>query len=222
MHADRLFGGVSLAEIVPLEHPRDRICRREPDDIRKLHLTEPLRVIDYPRFVRIENLRGLFEIGLAVFARFLERKLRPRFAFARRVAYHRREIADDENRLVSEVLKLAKFMQDNGMADMQIRPARVAAQFHLERFSGLYRFLNFGEKFILRNNLDRAPFEKLELLFCLHLCSCPMFKIMVRLYSKFTVAQGYSPKYEFAPTMTATSLPDTIPQKSACHCVKNV
>ena len=61
------------------------------------------------------------------------RELRPSDRAAARVADHRGKIADDEDRFVSEVLKLAQLSQDDGVAEMQIGARRIDAELDPQR-----------------------------------------------------------------------------------------
>src|SRR5262245_23985072 len=47
-----------------------------------------------------------------------------------RVANHSGKIADDENRLMSKVLKLSQFSQNNGVAKVNIRGGRIDSELY--------------------------------------------------------------------------------------------
>ena len=49
------------------------------------------------------------------------RELRPGHGTSARIADHRGEIADDQNGLMSEILKLPKFPKDQSVTEMKIR-----------------------------------------------------------------------------------------------------
>ena len=52
---------------------------------------------------------------------------------AARVADHRSEIADDQNRLMTEILKLPQLPEDQRVAEMKIRTGGIDPQFDAQR-----------------------------------------------------------------------------------------
>ena len=61
------------------------------------------------------------------------RQLRPRHGATARIADHRGEIADDENRLMPEILELAQFPQDDRVAEMDVGARRIDAELDPQR-----------------------------------------------------------------------------------------
>ena len=61
------------------------------------------------------------------------RQVRPCNGATARVADHSGEIADDENCLVPEVLKLSQFSQNNRVAKVNIRCRRIDAKLDAQR-----------------------------------------------------------------------------------------
>src|SRR5690606_4494885 len=89
---------------------------------------------------------------------------RPRLALARRVADARGEVADDEDGPVAEVLELAQLAEDDGVADVEVRPRGVHAELDEEGLSGLDRAFQLGLQGGLGEDVGRAAAEVPELL----------------------------------------------------------
>jgi hypothetical protein len=92
-----------------------------------------------------------------VLARLLERQRLAASSTSRRVADHRREVADDEHGLMAEILELPELAQHDGVAQVEVRPARVAAELDDERPAGLLGLLQLlGEGVFGEDLLDAA------------------------------------------------------------------
>jgi len=81
------------------------------------------------------------------------------------VADHRREIANEENRGVSEVLEVFQLAKDHGVAQMNIRRGWVHAQIDAKRLSGLRRLFELRLQILLANDFGDAFFQVGELFF---------------------------------------------------------
>ena len=81
----------------------------------------------------IQDLEGLRFVGSSRFHDLLAREARAHFVLARGIADHRREVADQEDHLVAEFLKLPHFLDQHGVTDMQIRPRRIEPGLDPER-----------------------------------------------------------------------------------------
>ncbi len=55
------------------------------------------------------------------------RELRPRYGSSARIADHRGEIADDQHRLMSEILKLPQLSKNQRVTEMKIGTGRINA-----------------------------------------------------------------------------------------------
>ncbi len=130
---DGPLGLIALAEVVPLEHPRDCVLRSEPDDIRCVHVAHPPRVEFQPRMLRVENLVNLLLVGSGVILNLLGRQRRARGSLSGRISDHAGEIADQEYDLVPELLELAHLVQKNRMPQMKVRGRWVEACFNPQR-----------------------------------------------------------------------------------------
>ena len=95
----------------------------------------PITVGHEPRPIRIEHLERLGAIGFSIRLNLLAGELRPGRRSPARIADHRREIPDDQDRFVAEVLELAKLSQDDRVAEMEIGTGGVDAEFDSKRTS---------------------------------------------------------------------------------------
>ncbi len=92
---------------------------------------------------RIEDLEHLLLVGLRVLLDLLAGKLGARGVLSRRVADHPREVADDEDDRVAEVLEGFHLPEDHRVAEVEVRSGGVEARLHDEgfrRFDGPFQF----------------------------------------------------------------------------------
>ena len=120
MGADGVLFFDSRFEILPLQHLLQRHAAIQANHVFERHDTEPVPVADCFCAFGIKNLECLLAISLRVFGYLLMRQVRPRNGSSARVANHSGKIADDENCLMSEVLKLPQFSQNNRVAKVNI------------------------------------------------------------------------------------------------------
>jgi hypothetical protein len=108
------------AEIFPLQH----LLKSDPAVQAKYifvgHAAKPIAIANGLRPSRIENLEGLLTIGLGIMHHFFVREMRPGGGPAARVANHPGKITDNENCLMSEVLKLSKLSQHNCVTKVNV------------------------------------------------------------------------------------------------------
>ena len=131
--ADRLTARMALAEIVAFEHAGNRVLRRQPDHAGRAQFAHPRRIELDAGSLAIEDLEDLRRIGLGVRAYFILRQRRPRRVLAGRIADHPREIADQKDHLVAEVLELAHLVDQHGVAEVQIGSGRIETRLDPER-----------------------------------------------------------------------------------------
>ena len=107
-------------EIFALQHLLQRHPTVESNDIFKRHGSKPVAIANgfCPR--RIENLKCLLAVSRRIRLDFTVGQLRPRHRATARIANHSSEIADDQNRLMAQLLKLPQFPQNNGVPEMNI------------------------------------------------------------------------------------------------------
>ena len=82
---------------------------------------------------RVEDLHGLFDVGLGVGLDLLMGELRARGVLARRIADEGGAVADNEGNVVAQVLELAHLLQGHGMAQVQVGARGINAELDVER-----------------------------------------------------------------------------------------
>src|SRR6266550_6356739 len=104
--------GDPLMKIFPLEHLLQRDPAIEANDIFETHCPEPVAITDNLGAHWIENFERLFSISFGISQDFIVRQVGTGDRTTTRVANHPGEVADDEDGLVTEILKLPKFTKD--------------------------------------------------------------------------------------------------------------
>ena len=130
---DGLLRRVALGEVVALEDAGDGELARELEQVCEVELAEPLGVAAQLGLVGIEDLERLLDVGLRVRVDLLARERRAGRVAAGRVADERREVADDEDDGVPEVLELAQLAQRHRMTEVQVGRGRVDAELDAQR-----------------------------------------------------------------------------------------
>jgi hypothetical protein len=163
MHMDGAAGLVALGEIVALEHPRHSVLGRQADDVHQVERVEPLRVIDHLGLVRVEQGKHLIEIGLGVVLHLLGGEPGAGFAFSGRVADHSREIADDEDDLMAQLLKLLQLADGHRVTHVQVGRRGVGAVLDAQGHAGVERALDAPRQFVFGQNIHRPGTDDLHL-----------------------------------------------------------
>jgi hypothetical protein len=135
VNGDWLLFRVPFREVVALEHPRDRVFRGQADHAIRAECCEPLRVERDLGLRAIEDEECLIRVRLRVDGHFVGRERRTRYVAPCRIADQRREIADQENDMVTEVLQLAQLVELHGVAQMQVGACRIEAFLDHERLA---------------------------------------------------------------------------------------
>ena len=150
MDGDGLPGRITLAEIVALEHTRDRPFSSQAYQTGRAQLVGPPGIEQDLSLVGVQDLENLILIGFRVPQDLLPRKRRSRRVLAARVTDHPREIPDQELDVMAQVLKLAQLVDHHRVTEMQVGRSRVQAELHSQRPSGfeLFAQLGFDDQFI--------------------------------------------------------------------------
>src|SRR5690606_23145149 len=90
---------------------------------------------------------------------------RARLALARGVADGRREVADDEDGAVAEVLELPELPEHDGVAEVEVRPRGVDAELDRERAARLGRALQLLGEGVFGEDLRRPAADPAQLFF---------------------------------------------------------
>jgi hypothetical protein len=132
VHADGRAGLVALVEVIALHHARHRVLGGELDHAARAERVAPLGVAADLRLLRVQDQRGLLEVGLGVGLDLLTGQRRPRGVAAGRIADQRGEVANQEDHLVAQVLELPHLVEHDGVAQVQVGCGRVQAQLDLQ------------------------------------------------------------------------------------------
>jgi hypothetical protein len=133
---DGFFFLEALVEFIALEHLRDGELRSEADDAFEIKLVEPLGVEADLRLVAVEDAEDLVGVGLGVLVDLLAGERLAGDGAAGGVADQRREVADEEDDLVAEVLKVLELAHEHGVPEMEVRRGGVKASLDAERTAG--------------------------------------------------------------------------------------
>ena len=161
---NRRFRGVALREVVAFEHTRHGHLSGELQRVDHRPFAEPFAVAADFGFFRIENFKSLIEVGFCVGFDFFNRQNRARGTASGRIADARRKIADDEHRLVPQILELAQFVENDHVPESQVGTRGIDAEFYAEF---LARLDAFNQLFFTEKNFG-ALFQKCNLLCGVH------------------------------------------------------
>ena len=164
MQRDRLVALPPPLEVVALEDARQRRLRRQPDHPLGAERPEPLAVEHDLGLDRIEDLEDLLLVGLGVLQDLVRRQRRPRGLLAGRVADHPREIADEEDDPVPELLEVLHLPHDHGVAEVDVGSGRIEADLDRERLPARELRLQV----VALDEIDRALGEEGQLFVEIH------------------------------------------------------
>src|SRR5581483_8726487 len=135
MDRDWLIGAIACAEVLTLQHASYGMLSSELDQVRRGHRSKPGRVERHLRFVRVQDFEDLISIGPCVRLDLPWRKRRTCRVLPGRVTDHRGEVSDQEDDVVAEDLKLPHLIEQNGVAQMQVRRSGVESCLDTKRSS---------------------------------------------------------------------------------------
>ena len=144
MDRDGLPGRITFAEIVALEHARDRPFSGQPYQAGCPQLVGPPGIEQHFSFVGVQDLENLILIGFCVPQDLLSRKRRSRRVLAAGVTDHPREISDQKLDVMAQVLKLAQLVDHHRVPEMQVGRSRVQAELHSKWPPGFELFAQLG------------------------------------------------------------------------------
>ena len=139
MDGDGLLRGIAFGEIVALQHARHGMLRSELDHVGGTHLAEPLAIETHLGALTIKHLEDLLGIRLRIGQHILASQRLAGDVLAGGVTDHAGEVANQEDDLMPQILELAHFVEQHGVAKVQIGrsgvkasldPQRPAAVFH--------------------------------------------------------------------------------------------
>ena len=132
MDRNRLLGGVALGEILALEHSRDCVLGRKLHHPVGAERHQPFRIERDFGLVAVEDQKHLVGVGLRVVGDFVSGEGRARRVASGGIADHPREIADQEDDVMSELLQLAELVELDRMAEMEVGTRRIESFLDLE------------------------------------------------------------------------------------------
>ncbi|MNK76036.1 hypothetical protein D3C87_955970 [compost metagenome] len=150
VEGDGIVALVALGKVIARQHLGDRGLGRQFDGVSEGHAVQPLPVPVDLGLGEVEDQAQLVEVGLGVLLDFLEGEGRPGGFLTGGVADPGGEVADDDDHLVTCVLKTAQAVQDHGMAQVQIGLGGVETELDAER---PIEILELGFKGALRKDL---------------------------------------------------------------------
>ncbi len=111
---------VAVGKILPLQHARHRVCRRDLEHIAEIQLAQPLTVEKKFCFFLIDDFKDLLLIGASIGHDLLPGKLRPGLGAVRGITDQARKITEYNDQLVSHLLKGFHLVQHHGMTKVNI------------------------------------------------------------------------------------------------------
>ena len=109
------------SKVFSLQHARHRIVRAQFDERVCRHRAHPAAVEFNLRLFRIQYFKDLALVGLRVLQDFFLRERHTRLRLAGGVADHAGKVADEKDHLMPEVLKMLELVNQDRMAEVEIR-----------------------------------------------------------------------------------------------------
>jgi hypothetical protein len=134
------------AKIFSLQHLLKRDPAVQPNHIFVRHRAKPIAIANGLSAAGIENLEGLFPIRLRIVQHLFVRQMRSCCGPTAGIANHSGEIADDQNSLMSEILKFPQLPQHNCVTKVNVGCRWVDTKLDAERppDSQLFAELSFA------------------------------------------------------------------------------
>src|SRR5439155_818634 len=135
----RLTAGMTVARMLERDDFRQRYAAGTAiglHDVFERQLRQPLAVVTHLGPLAVEDLEDLLGKGARVRLDLGPGEDRPGGRTPARVANQGREVADDQHRLVPEVLKLAQLLERHRVPEMNVRGGRIHPELHAQRPAG--------------------------------------------------------------------------------------
>ena len=129
MHADGLTRLEPLGEIVALHHAGDVVFGGKLNHAARAQRVAPLAVVAHLGRVHVQHQANLLEVSLRIGVDLLAAQGRAGAVAPGGIANCGGEVADERNNGMTQILKLAHFVQDHGVTQMQIWRSGVHAEF---------------------------------------------------------------------------------------------
>src|SRR5690606_27774339 len=161
---DRALLGVTLREVIALEHARHGVGGSQLEQLREVERREPARVELDAHAVEIEDVSDLSRVGFRVCGDLLGSETRPCLAAAARVADAGGVIPDHEDHLVAEILERAQLPYRDRVSDVQVRTRRIKALLDAQSLAGAMTALQLADQIVFGDDLQRISPDLIHLL----------------------------------------------------------
>src|SRR4029077_12403906 len=141
MNGDGLLFLKALVKLLALQHLRHGKLGCQPDKVLSRHFGKPSRVEINHGLLRIKDFEDLRLISFGVAIDIGARERRTRHRPSRGIADHPREVSNQENYGMAEVLKMLELADEYSMPHVQVRRRGIKARLHPHRLAGLERLL---------------------------------------------------------------------------------
>ena len=164
MEGDGLLFLEALVELVALEHLRHGEVGGEANHALEAEFVEPLGVEADFGLVAVENAEDLVSVGFRVLIDLLAGHRLAGDVAAGRIADERGEVANEEDDLMAEVLKVLELAHEHGVAEVKVGRGGIEAGLNAQRRAGLARFFEALAEIGDADDFRSAFFEQVELL----------------------------------------------------------
>ena len=164
VQADGAAFGKARVEVVALHHAGHGVLGRQLDHAASAQLVAPLAVVTNFGLGRVQHLGGLGVIRLGIDLDLLGRQRRTGGVAARRIANQGREVTDQKDYLMAQILQLAHLVEHHGVTQVDVGGRGVQTQLDAQRHTrglGLGQLLDpfiFGQQFI---DPTKSDFQRL-------------------------------------------------------------
>ena len=169
--------GALLAEaffkVVAFHHAGHGIAGGQTDEVRGVHLAQPVGVEFHDGLFGVEDLEDLLLVGLGIGDDLFLGQGGTGLGAAGGVADAAGEVTDQEDDLVAQFLKVAHLVHDHGVAQMQVGSGGVKAHLHAQGRAA-FQFL---AQFLLVNQFRHAALDHGHLAINIHHRTCPCVEL---------------------------------------------
>jgi len=150
-------------EIFPLQHPGHGEFRGKSDHGKGVEFGKPLTVKNNLGFLRIKNFEDLLFITFRIFGHILTGQGLSGLRLAGGITNHTSKVTNQKVHIMAKILKMLQLLQQNCMAQMQIRSRWIKTGLHPQWNPGCHRFFQFFNKFFAGNTINDSPLNEFYL-----------------------------------------------------------
>ena len=163
----------ALFKVVAFHHAGHGIAGGQTDEVRGVHLAQPVGVEFHDGLFGVEDLEDLLLVGLGIGDDLFLGQGGTGLGAAGGVADAAGEVTDQEDDLVAQFLKVAHLVHDHGVAQMQVGSGGVKAHLHAQGRAA-FQFL---AQFLLVNQFRHAALDHGHLAINIHHRTCPCVEL---------------------------------------------